>query len=143
MNFRSYTSSDRSSCIQLLEANTPAYFAPNERADYVAYLDKGPTGYMVCERDEKIIAAFGFAVNGTHGRVQWIMTSPAAQGSGMGGAMMRLVLQKAEAAGVQVIDIAASQKSAPFFAHYGAVEIKFTAAGWGPGLDRIDMELTF
>ena len=40
-----------------------------------------------------------------------------------------------------VMTIATSQKSAKFFSRFGAVTRKVTKAGWGPGLDRIDMEL--
>ena len=47
----------------------------------------------------------------------------------------------AKAAGKQVIDIAASHLSAPFFARFGANEVSFTREGWGPAMHRVDMEL--
>jgi hypothetical protein len=39
------------------------------------------------------------------------------------------------------VDIAASQKSAAFFARFGAVTLKVVDNGWGTGMHRIDMEL--
>ena len=40
-----------------------------------------------------------------------------------------------------LIEIAASHKSAPFFAKFGATVTAHTVDGWGNGMDRIDMEL--
>jgi hypothetical protein len=40
------------------------------------------------------------------------------------------------------IRIAASHRSAPFFARFGAETVRETPDGWGPGMHRIDMELT-
>jgi GNAT superfamily N-acetyltransferase len=70
------------------------------------------------------------------------MIDPLAHGSGIGSAMMERVLEKFSSENVRVIDIAASQKSAPFFARFGAVEKYRTTEGWGPGLDRVEMQLT-
>jgi hypothetical protein len=54
---------------------------------------------------------------------------------------MARVLASARASRLSRIDIAASHKSAAFFARYGAVELRRTQDGWGPGMDRVDMEL--
>jgi hypothetical protein len=40
-----------------------------------------------------------------------------------------------------MLDVAASQHSAPFFARFGARELARTDDGWGPGMHRVDMEL--
>ena len=39
------------------------------------------------------------------------------------------------------VSIAASHKSAPFFARFGARIVETTPDGWGPGMHRVDMEL--
>ena len=141
MKFRPYTPADRSACLRLFDTLVPEYFAPNERVDYERFLAGVPQAYHLCIRNDAVLAAFGFVINDTRGRIQWIMAANEARGTGMGGSMMRHVLEAARDAGVHCIDIAASQKSASFFAHYGAKQQKVTKEGWGPGLDRIDMEL--
>jgi hypothetical protein len=45
----------------------------------------------------------------------------------------------AEAAGGGRVKIAASHLSAPFFAKFGAVPLRTTDDGWGPGMHRVDM----
>ncbi len=37
--FRPYQTADREACLGLFDANCPEFFAPNERADYVAFLE--------------------------------------------------------------------------------------------------------
>jgi hypothetical protein len=54
---------------------------------------------------------------------------------------MARVLEKARTSGMRVLRIAASHKSAPFFAGFGAEAVAETPDGWGPGMHRIDMEL--
>ena len=139
--FRPYTPADRTVCLQLIDANIPTNFAPNERADYEQFLDGHPATYRVGRQGGDVLAAFGFMVDENRGRIQWIMVAPTVQGAGVGGTMMELALDEARRRDVLIIDIAASQKSAPFFAKYGAKPHKVTPEGWGPGLDRVDMEL--
>ena len=141
IRFRPFTSTDRSACLGLFDTNAPEYFDFDERVDYERFLDNLPARYWVCTREEEVLAAFGFIMDGERGRIQWIMVGSNAQGIGIGGLMMRRIRNEAHESGVRFIDIAASQKSAPFFAHYGAEVRMRTEEGWGRGLDRIDMEL--
>ena len=55
--------------------------------------------------------------------------------------MMERVVSLARASGVSTISIAASHKSAAFFERFGALAMERTTDGWGPGMDRVDMEL--
>ena len=140
--FRAYTGSDRESCLALFDANCPEYFAPHERADYAEFLDPVPVGYEVCESDGSVVGAFGLVIiEGRGARLCWIMLAPDYKGGGLGAAMMDRIIAKGRELETPTIGIAASQKSAPFFAKFGAETIKETRDGWGPGLDRIDMEL--
>ena len=140
-SFRPFDPGDRAACLALFDANCPAYFAPNERADYIEFLDRAPAGYEVCELDGSAVAAFGLIRSDGAVRLNWIMLAPASQGRGIGSAIMQRVVAAARSSGESVIHIAASQKSAPFFARFGAAPVTRTPDGWGPGMDRIDMEL--
>jgi GNAT superfamily N-acetyltransferase len=140
--FRHYSSDDSEACLAIFDANSPAYFAPNERADYERFLDQAPEGYEVCELAGRVVAAFGLINNGDKGQsLNWIMLDPQSQGAGIGSAIMRRIISLGKASGLPMISIAASQKSAPFFARFGAVASARTEGGWGPGLHRVDMEL--
>jgi GNAT superfamily N-acetyltransferase len=140
--FTTFVHQQRSACLALFDENCPDFFAPNERADYEAFLDSGPEGYRVGVIDGRVIAAFGviMAVEGRC-RLNWIMVARDAQGGGVGRGIMTDVLQQAAAAGAAWVDIATSHKSAPFFARFGARERGRIDNGWGPGMHRIDMEL--
>jgi GNAT superfamily N-acetyltransferase len=143
VTFRPYSKTDRETCIDLFDANCPAYFAPNERADYAQFLDRDPRGYELCLVDGQVAGAFGLiGASAARRRLNWIMLNPRFQGLGAGRAIMDRVAALAESEGIQVVDIAASHKSAPFFAKAGAVTTIVTHNGWGPGMHRVDMELS-
>ena len=139
--FQPYQASDYLDCVALFDRNCPDYFAPNEREDYIGFLKSDPHGYQVARLDQRVVAAFGLTVEGAIGRISWIMVCPDAKGQGVGAAMMQRAKESAQQARVDVVDIAASHLSAPFFAHFGAVEIETFPDGWGKGMHRVDMKL--
>ena len=142
VTFRPFSSSDQQSCLALFDANCPEYFAPNERADYLGFLEKSPAGYELCLMEDAVAGAFGLIGDAaTRRRLNWIMLNPQFQGRGAGRAIMERVIALAAAGRIHVVEIAASQKSASFFARFGAVTLKVTDNGWGPGMHRVDMEL--
>lgn len=140
--FRPYAAADFTACLDLFDANCPEFFAPNERADYSAFLGLGREGYDVCLVDGSIVGAFGLIDGGagcTH--LNWILLDPRFQGAGIGSAIMHRVDASARASGSALVRIAASHKSAPFFGRFGAKAVKVIPDGWGPGMHRVDMEL--
>jgi GNAT superfamily N-acetyltransferase len=139
--FRAYATADLELCLRLFDANCPAYFAPNERAEYEGFLRAGASGYRICELDSQVVGAFGLSEEAGACRVQWIMISPRVQRAGLGTAMINEALGQARRLGAQSLLIAASHRSAPFFARFGARSVQETADGWGPGMHRIDMRL--
>ena len=142
MSFRAWQKEDREACLSIFDANCPAFFAPNERSDYARFLDAAPNGYEVCELAGRVVGAFGLVTHGDGGTsLTWIMIDPDAQGAGIGSAMMERVVSRATVSGLSTVNIAASHKSAAFFERFGAVAIGRTIDGWGPGMDRVDMEL--
>lgn len=141
ITFRSYSGADREACLDLFDANCPEYFASNERADYLRFLDASPRGYELCLIGENIVGAFGLiGSDASRRRLNWIMLNPRFHGVGAGRAIMERIAALAASEGVEVVDIAASHKSAPFFAKFGAVTTTVTENGWGPGMHRVDMQ---
>jgi GNAT superfamily N-acetyltransferase len=139
---RAYRPADRDACLALFDANCPAFFAENERADYAGFLASAPGQYEVCLIDGRVAGAYGL---GPHESgelaLRWILLSPETQGRGVGSAIMHRVIEEMRGRGVHRLHIAASQKSAPFFARFGARELATTLDGWGSGMVRVDMRL--
>ena len=140
--FCPYCDADRDACMSLFDANCPDFFAPNERPDYVEFLDGTPEGYEVCKVDGRVCGAFGLIADGQDiKRLNWILIDPRMQGLGVGSKIMKRVVRSGRQSQTRIVKIAASHKSATFFARFGAIVISSTKDGWGPGMDRVDMEL--
>ena len=141
--FRPYGDSDRQACVGIFDLNCPEYFAPNERQDYEEFLGGAPADYEVCEGEGRILGAFGLFADGENTKtLNWIMLDPQTQGMGVGSKIMERVIDLGRVSETKAVRIAASHKSAPFFAKFGATTISSSKDGWGPGMDRIDMVLS-
>ncbi len=139
---RPYEVSDQRDCLAVFDANCPEYFDPGERADYVEFLDERPAGYEVCVQGRSIAGAFGVCARAEGGqRLRWILIKPAAQGQGVGSAMMVRAQEVCRDLRAAQLHISASQKSAPFFVRFGVRAVETIPQGWGPDLDRVEMVL--
>jgi GNAT superfamily N-acetyltransferase len=142
IRFRTYRRDDENDCLAIFDANCPKFFAPNERAEYEAYLADVPASYEVCEVDGRVRGGFGLANAGDGASViNWIMLSPEVQGMGIGSRVMDRAIRNSRIRHSTLIRIATSPGAADFFARFGAVCRSTTKDGWGPGMDRVDMEL--
>ena len=142
ITFRPYRDADRQACISIFDANCPEFFAPNERQEFEEFLERISGDYEVCEVDGEVLGAFGLFVDSENmKRLNWILLDPQTQGIGVGSMIMERVIQMGRTTQTKAVKIAASHKSAPFFARFGASSTSLTKNGWGPGMDRVDMEL--
>jgi len=142
ITFRPYRDADRQACISIFDANCPEFFALNERQEFEEFLERISGGYEVCEVDGEVLGAFGLFVDSENMKtLNWILLDPQTQGIGVGSMIMERVIQLGRTTQTKVVKIAASHKSAPFFARFGASSTSLTKNGWGPGMDRVDMEL--
>ena len=140
--FRAYEASDLSICLNLFDANTPAFFAPNERTDYHNFLAENPKHYWLCQEAGAVVGAYGLTtLTPETVRLDWILLHPNSQHRGLGSRFMAQALEVAAAWGADTLAIGTSHLSAPFFARFGAVEEARTTDGWGPGMHRVDMRL--
>ena len=140
-HLRPYTAADRAACLALFDANVPEFFAPNERTDFAAFLEAVPGDYRVCVEGAQVLGAFGVFKHDGEGSLRWILIDPRRQKAGLGSWIMADVLRQMRELPLACVHIAASHKSAPFFARFGAQRMRETPDGWGPGMHRIDMEL--
>jgi GNAT superfamily N-acetyltransferase len=142
INFRPYCNADYPACTDIFDANCPEFFSPNERQDYECFLEDVPEGYEVCEVDGCVLGAFGLVGDGNDVMIlNWILLDPHRQGIGIGSKIMERVLHVGRTSKIKMVRIAASHRSAAFFARFGATTTSSTKDGWGPGMDRVDMRL--
>jgi len=82
LNFVNYDKSYLYDCLKLFDANTPQFFAENERSDYEIFLAGNPENYNVGFLNEDVVAVFGISIDSQHtrGRITWIMVSPHSKG---------------------------------------------------------------
>ena len=141
VEFVDYTPDAREACLAIFDRNCPEFFAPNERPDYADFLRRADDGYRLCRIDGRVVGAFGLMAAGAPGdaHLNWILISPDAQGGGIGRAIIAEVAASAREREVRTVHIAASHRSAPFFARFGAEETGRKDDGWGPGMHRVDM----
>jgi N-acetylglutamate synthase-like GNAT family acetyltransferase len=143
VTFRPYGIADAEVCTRIFDANCPEFFAPNEREEYMEFLERVTKGYEVCEVDGKVLGAFGlFAADQETKDLNWILLDPQTHGMGVGSRIMERVIHLGRTSDATIVNIAASHKSAPFFAKFGATTVSSTTDGWGPGMHRVDMVLT-
>ena len=143
MQFRRYRAEDRQACLRLFDENCPTAFAPNERRDYEQFLDDAVDRYELYLIDGEVAGAFGLYPDGPDRlALRWIIVSSGKQRRGVGSAVMnRIVAELRRSTGV-TLRISASHKSAPFFAKFGARERDRIPNGWGPGMHRVEMDLS-
>lgn len=142
VRFRCYDVRDRDRCLALFDANSPEFFAANERPEYSTYLDESAGRYSLCEVQGELAGAFGLsAPQGKARRLNWIMLHPAFKGRGIGTRILDYVAASCRDSGTAVLKIAASHRSAPFFSRVGATVVNTTQHGWGPDMHRVDMQL--
>ena len=142
IEIRRYLEADRSACLTIFDANTPEFFAHNERQDYVSFLNSVPPEYRVCISAGSLVGSFGvFPEEIDCARLNWILLDPAAQGRGLGSTIMAQALADAASLEASALLIAASHKSAPFFEKFGATAELTIEHGWGADMHRVDMRL--
>ena len=130
--FREYQPADRDACVALFDANCPAFFAANERADYVEFLSTAADSYELCLIDQQVVGAYGLEPHSSGGlALRWVVLSPHVHGRGLGKQLMIRVLETLRARRIPQLHIAASHKSAPFFAKFGAQELATITDGLG------------
>ena len=141
---RDYTRKDIESVMEIIQLNTPKFFAPHEEQEFRDFLKSNIELYYVYEIDGKIIASAGlnFSPDKKEAFLSWGMVLPVYQGKGIGTQMTmhRLeVLQNMES--VEKVTLKTSQFTNEFYAKRGFKEVKRVKDFWAKGLDLVQMVL--
>ena len=112
-----------------------------EHRQFLTEKPYAPAPYFVVEVEDTIIACGGVATDGDAMHLCWGLVHPDWHRRGLGTKLLehRLAWAK-EHPDLEVVELCTSQKTKAFYEQFGFESIKFTKDGFGPGLDRHDME---
>jgi GNAT superfamily N-acetyltransferase len=143
---RRYHPCDKSACLAIFDSNCPKYLDPSERADFEGFLNNEalPSGYLVLEKAGGIIACGGISLN-TETNVGWFcwgLVDRSFHKQGFGRQLTQARIDHAKTSfGIERLLLDTSQLTVGFYEKFGFRTVKVTKDGYGPGLDRHDMEL--
>jgi GNAT superfamily N-acetyltransferase len=144
---------DLEGCLAVARSNVPDFILPHEVGEYGAWLlracgpdaDRGDAcAYFVCDDPTGGLEACGgiaFAEGAPVATLCWGLVRRDLHRRGIGTRMIGERLALARARGVEVIAMDTLPASVGFFLRHGFVEVSRTQDGYGPGVDRIDLEL--
>ncbi|MEL6834298.1 MAG: GNAT family N-acetyltransferase [Bacteroidota bacterium] len=141
---RTYQPTDQDRLLELLRLNTPAYFAPEEEADFIRYLGLHPDEHYVWEENGIVLGCAGgnWYPNSDDGRVSWFIVDPNTQGKGVGMKLLGHCLDQLRTnPKTKVIIVRTSQMAEGFFARGGFKTVRKEKDYWAPGFDLVYMEM--
>jgi GNAT superfamily N-acetyltransferase len=145
MEVRPYRRNDQDACVAIYESNTPEYFDLHDRADLIAFLDDLPGPYFVCTVPGRGVAACGgYYVQPEAGLagLTWGMVHRDLHRQGIGRHLLEYRLSQIRAIPtIRTVRARTTQVSEPFFRRCGFIPSMVRPAGFGPGLDLVELEL--
>lgn len=142
MNIRPYSQSDRSTCLQVLESNTPAFFMPMDCESYAAFLDHLPGPYFVLEECGQLCACGGWAldVDGV-ADLTWALVRRDLHRRGLGRTLLRFRCNDIHSrTTATLVRVRTTQLVQEFFVREGFAVVGVVSDGFGAGLDQVTME---
>lgn len=145
MEITDYKDSYKNSCIEIFESNLPVFFADDEKALFIEYLDKfAGENYYVVKKDGNIIACGGiyFDEKTNSGGLAWGMVHADFQGRGIGRKFTtyRIDLLKTAYPGSKY-EIETSQHTTAFYRKLGFVTDEIIIDGFARGFDKYNMSI--
>ncbi|MEJ2205260.1 MAG: GNAT family N-acetyltransferase [Gemmatimonadota bacterium] len=144
---RPYRSVDLGACLAVFDSNVPRFFRSEERGEFASYLRALPGPYVVLRmEDREVVACGGYAVReeAAVGDLCWGMVRRDLHGLGLGRALARLRLGALRAdPRARRVELNTSQHTVGFYEAMGFRTLAVQPDGYGPGLDRCQMRLSF
>ena len=140
---RTYKSSDKLALLNLIDLNTPKYFALAEKVDFENYLENERELYFVLTFESEIIGCGGinFEAEKTTGIISWDIIHPDYQGKSYGKQLLnhRLDILK-QMKSTQRIIVRTSQETNEFYAKSGFQLKEIIPDYWAEGFHLYSME---
>jgi predicted GNAT family N-acyltransferase len=160
MIIRDYKAEDKEACIKVFKSNCPKFFDESELDQFTKWLDhqedqnsgyQSPTytdsekdAYYVIEKPENgIVACGGFYIitNSNEARLAWGMVHADFHKHGYGKMLYEHRYKKIKTSWPnRIITLGTSQHTYPFYEKMGMKVIASFKQGYGPDLDRYDMQ---
>ena len=150
-HIRSYSPTDKASCIATFISNVPVFFTEGEITDYSNFLDSLPqrfaentTQYYVVVVDDEVIGAGGFGDkdNSDKFSLAWGLVHNDFHKKGYGEALLNHRLSEFKRLyPTKTLVLDTTQHSYTFFAKYGFEVTEFTPDFYEEGMHRYDMVL--
>lgn len=142
IRIRKYHISDKPELMEILQMNTPQYFAKTEIKDFDHYLDSAIEQYFVIEINDKIVGSGGinFEKASKTGKLSWDIINPNFQGKGLGTDLLkhRITLLQSMP-DVEKITVRTSQFAFQFYEKNGFVLEETQKDFWAKGFDMYKM----
>jgi RimJ/RimL family protein N-acetyltransferase len=154
---RPWRPADRAACLALLDANSPRFFGPSDRADYLRFLANPDRPYWVMIGSDPsaadagagtgtgtVVGCGGAAVAPVErvGFLTYGMVDPTRHGQGLGTLLTRFRLRwLAAQPGIDRVLIDTSNETEGFYARFGFRTLRVIRDAYAPGLHQHDMEL--
>ncbi|GAA4300092.1 GNAT family N-acetyltransferase [Nibribacter koreensis] len=139
---RPYTPVDQEPLLHLLRLNTPQYFAPEEEADFVQYLQNELEEYYVVEYQNQVVGCGGLNISKDKrtGYISWDIFHPAYQGKGLGTLLLQHRINRLlDHWAVEHIIVRTSQWVYAFYEKNGFELTEVVKDYWAPGFDLYKM----
>lgn len=143
MLIRKYHSNDQNALLELFQLNSPTYFSPDEKKDFINYLNNEVEQYFIIELDTKIVGSGGinFSDNEQTGKISWDLFHPHYQKQGLGTALLKHRIHLLQAIpSVQSIIVRTSQQAYLFYQKNGFKTKEIVKDYWAKGYDLYLME---
>jgi predicted GNAT family N-acyltransferase len=139
--FRPYAPADEAACLEIFDSNTPPFFDPSERPDFVNFLERLPCPFFVLEQDGQVVACGGYGTQENGDIVlAWGMVRRDLHKNGLGSLLLVKRIKRILEEDPQTrIVIDTSQHSCAFFERHGFKVTGQQDNYYGPNLHRIDM----
>jgi N-acetylglutamate synthase-like GNAT family acetyltransferase len=144
MQIIQYQPEHRDAVLALLHINTPMYFAPEEEADFIRYLDHEIDDYYVIEMDGQIVGCGGINVkhDGKTGVLSWDIINPDIQGKGLGSRLVKFRIDRLfDTYHVNNVIVRTTQFVYPFYEKMGFTVVATEKDYWAKGYDLYYMQL--
>lgn len=143
MKIRTYHPDDKETLIALFDLNCPQYFATEERADFIRYLDAEIEDYFVVESDGQLVACGGINIQKEKntGLLSWDIIHPDYQKRGIGKSLVEFRVQHLkEVYRVAEIGVRTAQFTHVFYEKCGFELLEIIPDYWASGYDLYHMK---